>query len=90
MIKFIMTQKPTILILVGKGKTALTNIIKRMSYAGEIQNFYRGYEEVIKESSYIKGECEDGVISIVHLNDSHDFLKLPLGIRKRAVMFTLI
>lgn len=81
-------RNATILCLVGRGKSVLTDIIKR-SAGGYTQNVYYGYEEANKETAYIKGESDDGVVSFIHLQQVEDFLKLPIGLRRQAVLFKL-
>lgn len=81
-----MVKQPNILILAGKGKSALTKIIQKNFK----QKVYYGFEEANKFSAIIKKESSEKDISvIIHLNDESDFGKLSIGLRRRAIAFVL-
>lgn len=70
-----------IIVLVGKGKSTLTNMFKA-------EKTYYGWQEANKDAYVIKRQCELFVICI-HLQGESEFKKLNAGIKRRSLVFKI-
>ena len=68
-----------IIVLVGKGKSTLTNMFKA-------EKIYFGWQGANNDADRIKKNCELFVVCI-HLEDESQFKKLTAGIKRRSLMF---
>ena len=87
----IKNQEKNILILVGRGKSTLTNWMMNL-FENEDQpwiNILFGVKALIKDQADIKKEVESGFKYIVHLQNKEDVKKIPLGIKRRALIFKI-
>lgn len=84
-----MKTDPTILILLGKGKTTLANFIKKVSQSGINLEIIEGTETLKKDVAQIKSNGESGICTIINLQSESDLKTVPLGLRRRAVVFNL-
>jgi hypothetical protein len=73
--------KRPILILVGRGKSVLTDFIKSA-------DTICGIKSLIKRENYIKENC-DGIDYVIHLDSEDDIKKIPAGIKRRSVIFKI-
>ena len=90
LINYMNEQKKTILILVGRGKSTLTNWIKDL--LGEEVNGLEiclGAKYVIKHQDDIKKEVSSGFKYIIHMESESEIKKLPLGIKRRSLVFKI-
>ncbi len=84
-------QSKTILILVGRGKSTLTRwILDLLENEGKPWlGILLGVRELIKDSDAIKKEVSSGFRYIVHLESEEQIKKIPLGIKRRALIYKL-
>jgi hypothetical protein len=82
-------QPKNILILVGRGKSVLTDWIENLYLIeNQLYTIY-GIKELVKKSDEIKSDVSVGFRVIVHLQSEEDIKKIPLGIKRRAWIFKL-
>jgi hypothetical protein len=71
----------SILVFIGRGKSTLTNFIGAVTIPG--------VKDAIKFSDIIKKRVALGERIIIHLEQEADVKKLPLGIKRRALVYKI-
>jgi len=84
-------QKKTILVLVGRGKSTLSDWIMSLPQNNGkpwLDTIF-GIKDFIKDVNTIKSDVSCGFRYIVHLQSEEDIKKIPLGLRRRSLIYKI-
>ena len=80
-------MKKRVLILMGRGKSTLTDFFKELVEGAPIPVIYDRVSE--KKSREIKEGVEEGFQFVIHIQGEKALKAIPLSIRKRALIFKI-